>query len=57
MIILLYVDNLLIISPFSPNIANVQHSLTQKYQMSDRRPVKQFLGIEMKQIESSGIRY
>ena len=57
MMILLYVDDLLIISPLSTNIAQVKHSLTQKYRMSDLGSVKQFLGIELKQIQSSGIRY
>jgi len=57
MIILLYVDDLLIISPSSANIAKVKSSLSQKYKMSDLGPVKQFLGIELKQIQHSGTSY
>ena len=57
MIIRLYVDALFIISPSPTNIAKVKHSLTQKYRMSYLGRVKQFLGIELKQIQSTGIRY
>jgi len=57
MIILLYVDDLLIISPSTDKIAKVKTRLSQKYQMSALGPVKQFLGIEVKQTQHSGTHY
>lgn len=57
MIILLYVDDLLIISPSLANITKVKESLSRKYQMSDLGSVRQFLGIEINQVQHSGIQY
>ena len=56
-IILLYVDDLLLISPSLANIRSIKAHLTENYQMTDLGPAKQFLGIELKQIQHSGIQY
>ena len=56
-IILLYVDDLLIMSTLSTNIDKVKPLLLQQYRMSDLGPVRQFLGIEVRQIQDSGINY
>jgi len=53
-IILLYVDDLLIISPSTAKIAKVKTWLLQQYRMTDLGPVNQFLGIEIKQTQHSG---
>ena len=57
MIILLYVDDLLLISPQSANIAKVKERLSEKYRMSDLGPIRQFLGIEVKQVKHAGLCY
>ena len=56
-IILLYVDDLLIISPLLIEIEKVKQHLLQQYRMSDLGPVRQFLGIEVRQIQHSGAHY
>ena len=57
MIILLYVDDLLIISPSLANVTKVKSLLSQRYRMSDLGSARQFLGIELNQIEYSGVHY
>ena len=57
MIILLYVDYLLIISPSLANVTKVKSLLSQRYRMSDLGSAQQFLGIELNQIEYSGVHY
>ena len=56
-IILLYVDNLLLISQSLPNLTIIKSHLADTYRMTDRGSVKQFLGIELSQTEHSGIQY
>ena len=56
-IILLYVDALLLISPSLPNLTTIKHHLAETYQMTDLGPVRQFLGIELSQIKHSGFQY
>ena len=57
MIILLYVDDLLIFALSLSKMQSIKAHLSEKYQMTDLGSAKQFLGIELNQIQHLGIEY